>query len=156
MANTEFSNKLNSALRYGGTAAGTAFTFMAVISLLTPDQVVQLKANVETLKTSILTGYGALVNMWVILGPVAIGVAAKLGWNSSGVQAMAKKLLSIASNDQDPKSMQAKVEIVNAAASPEIGTTAVVNTTLAADPNTVSNVVASPSQVVPMPVAPSN
>jgi hypothetical protein len=148
MANTELSNKLNSALRYGGAAAGTAFTLMSVISLLTPDQVVQLKANIETLKTSIITGYGALVNMWIILGPVAIGVAAKMGWNSSGVQAMARKLLSIAANDQDPKSMQAKVEIVNAAASPEIGTTAVVNTALAADPNTASNVVAAPSDVV--------
>jgi hypothetical protein len=145
--NTELSNKLNSALRYGGTGAGMLFTMMAVFSLLSPDQVVALKANVETLKTSIVTGYGALVNMWIILGPVAIGVAAKLGWNSSSAQAMARKLLSIASNDQDPKSMQAKVELVNAAASKSIGSEGVINPALAADPNTVSNVVAAPADI---------
>lgn len=146
-SNTELSNKLNSALRYGGTAAGTAFTLMAVVSLLSPDQVVQLKANVETLKTSIITGYGALVNMWIILGPVAIGVAAKLGWNSSGVQAMVRKSLSIAANTDDPKSMQAKVELVNAAASKSIGSEGVVNPTLAADPNTATNVVAASADI---------
>jgi hypothetical protein len=144
---TEFSNKLNSALRYGGTAAGTGFTLLAVLSLLSPDQVVQLKGDVETLKTSIITGYGALLNMWIVLGPVAIGVAAKLGWNSSGAQAMARKLLSIASNDADPKSMQAKVELVNAAASKAIGSEGVINPALAADPNTATNVVAAPSDI---------
>ena len=147
MANTEFSNKLNSALRYGGTAAGTVFTLMAVVSLLSPDQVVALKANVETLKTSIVSGYGALVNMWIILGPVAIGVAAKIGWNSSSVQAMAGKLLKIAATASDPASKQAKVEIVNAAASPAVGSTGVVNKALASDPATLPNVVASPAEL---------
>jgi hypothetical protein len=148
MADTEFSNKLASALRYGSTAAGTGFTLLAVVSLLSPDQVVALKANVETLKTSILTGYGALLNMWVILGPLAIGVAAKLGWNSSSVQALSKKLLAIAGNAADPTAAkEAKVAIVNAAASPAVGSAGVVNKALAADPATAPNVVASPAEL---------
>jgi len=147
MADTEFSNKLNAALRYGGTTAGTAFTMMAVLSLLSPDQVVALKANVETLKNSILTGYGALVNMWVILGPVGVMLLAKMGYSSSSVQAMAAKLLKIAANAADPASKQAKVEIVNAAASPAVGSTGVVNKVLAADPATAPNVVASPAEL---------
>ncbi len=147
MADTEFSNKLNAALRYGGTTAGTAFTMMAVLSLLSPDQVVALKANVETLKDSILTGYGALVNMWVILGPVGVMLLAKMGYSSSSVQAMAAKLLKIAANAADPASKQAKVEIVNAAASPAVGSTGVVNKVLASDPATRPNVVASPAEL---------
>jgi hypothetical protein len=148
MADTEFSNKLSAALRYGATTAGTGFTLLAVLSLLTPEQVVALKANVETLKTSILTGYGALVNMWAILGPVAIGVAVKMGWSSSSVQAMAGKLLKIAGNQADPdKATEAKVAIVNAAASPAVGSQGVVNKELAANPATSENVVASASDV---------
>lgn len=147
MADTEFSNKLNAALRYGGTTAGTAFTMMAVLSLLSPDQVVALKANVETLKTSILTGYGALLNMWAILGPVAVMILAKAGYSSSSVQAMAGKLLKIAANAADPASKQAKVVIVNAAASPAVGSTGVVNKVLASDPATAPNVVASPAEL---------
>ncbi len=147
MADTEFSNKLNAALRYGGTTAGTAFTIMAVISLLTPEQVVTLKANIETLKQSILTGYGALVNMWAILGPVAVMMLAKAGYSSSSVQAMAGKLLRIAANAADPASNKAKVEIVNAAASPAVGSTAVINKLLAADPATSAKVVSSPAEV---------
>lgn len=144
MANTELSNKLSSALRYGSASAGMAFTLLAVLSLLSPDQVVTLKANVETLKTSIITGYGALVNMWIILGPVAIGVAAKLGWNSSSVKALAGKLLTIATNKSDPKSAtEAKVVLVNAAASKDIGSQGVVNPDLASNPATSGNVVAS-------------
>lgn len=148
MADTELSNKVNSGVRYSGTVLATTFTIMAALSLISPDQLVALKTNLETLKTSVVTGYGALVNMWIILGPVAIGVAAKLGWNSSGVQAMAGKLLTIAANKADPeKATEAKVAIVNAAASKEIGSQGVVNPELAANPATSSNVVASPAAI---------
>lgn len=147
MANTELSNKLSSALRYGGTGAGMLFTLMAVFSLLSPEQVADLKAQVEILNGSIVTGYGALLKMWIILGPIAIGIAAKLGWNSSGVQAMAGKLLTIAANKADPKAIDAKVAIVNAAASKDIGSKGVVNAELAANPATPGNVVASASDL---------
>ena len=148
--NTELSNKMYSALRYGGTAVGAVFTVMAALSLLSVDQVAQLKGDVETLKTSIVTGYGALIDMWIVLGPVAIGVAAKLGWNSSSVKAMAGKLFNIAKNDDDPaKATEAKVALVNAAASPEIGSQGVVNPEMAANPATSDNVVSAPSQVPP-------
>lgn len=144
MANTELSNKLNSALRYGGTASATIFTVMAVFSLLSPEQVADLKAQVEILNSSIATGYGALLKMWIILGPVAIGVAAKLGWNSSSVKAMAGKLLTIATNKSDPAgATEAKVVLVNAAASKAIGSQGVVNPELAANPATPGNVVAN-------------
>jgi hypothetical protein len=146
MANTEFSNKLNAALRYGGTTAGTLFAVMGALSLLSTDQVAALKTDIETLKTSILTGYGALINMGVILGPVAIGVLAKVGYSSSSVKSMAGKLLRIAANAADPSSTDAKVAIVNAAASKTVGgsnAAVLASPELANNPATADNVIAS-------------
>lgn len=146
---TEFQNKLNSALRYGATATATGLTFFAAISILTPDQVAELKAQIEILNQSILTAYGALTKMWIIAGPVAVGVAAKLGWNSSGVQALANKLFSIAANKADPASTQASVAIVNAAAAKEVAGegAAVIAPAIATNPATAENVVASAEAV---------
>ena len=114
MAVTGTQNQLNAALRYAGTATGTVFTLMAAMSLLSQDQVVALKANVETLKTSIVTGYGALMNMWIVLGPVAIAMLAKMGWDSSSIQAMGAKLLHIATSHSSPESGEAQTTIVAA------------------------------------------
>jgi hypothetical protein len=145
MADTEFGNKLNSALRYGGTVAGTGFTLLAVMSLLSADQVAELKTQIEVLNNSILTAYGAVVKMWVILGPIAVMWLAKMGYDSSTIKAMAGKLLKIAANRVDPSSTDAKIAIVSAAASPSIGTLAVINPTMAAHPETPTNVVANAS-----------
>lgn len=114
MADTEFSNKLNAGLRYGATAAGTGFTILAIMSLLSADQVADLKHQLEILNSSIVTGYGALVKMWVILGPIAVGVAAKLGWSSSSVQGLASKLVKIASGPASPAAVEAQKAIVEA------------------------------------------
>lgn len=149
MASTELQNKFSALKRYGVTAGGTALTIMAVLQLLSPEQVTEIKAQAEILNQSIITGYGALTKMWIIAGPVAVGFAVKMGWNSSSVQALAGKLLGIAKNDQDPKATEAKVALVNAAASPDIGSQGVVNKELAANPLTAGNVVAAPTMMPP-------
>lgn len=143
MANTELSNKLSSLTRYAGTAGATTLTILGALSFLDAQQIAEIKAQVDILNQSVVTAYGALTKMWLILGPVAIGVAAKLGWNSSGVQALAAKLLGIAKNDADPKAQEAKEALVTAAASREIGTQAIINPTLAPSPATPPNVVVS-------------
>lgn len=148
-ADTESQNKLNAALRYGGTTAGTLFTVMGVMSLLSPDQITQLGVAVHDLNASILTAYGALTKMWVILGPVGVVILGRAGFKSSSVQAMAAKLFKIATNDNDPAQKEAKVALVNAAASPDIGSQGVVNKDLAADPATSGNVVAAPELLPP-------
>lgn len=143
--NTELQNKLSALKRYGVTAAGGALTIAGVLQLLTPEQIVELKAQADILNQSIMTGYGALTKMWIIIGPVMIGMAARLGWQSSSIKALAGKLLGIATNDADAKGATvAKVALVNAAASPDIGSQGVVNQQLAANPATAGNVVAAP------------
>ena len=141
---TESRNKLNALLRYAGTSGGTLLTIMGVFSLLSPEQIVDVKQQIEIFNNSIVSAYGALTKMWIILGPVAIAFLAKAGWNSSTVQAMTSKLLGIATNTSNLAAAQAaRVELVKAAASPAIGTQAIVNSALAADPATPANVVVS-------------
>jgi hypothetical protein len=156
MANTpapvtsEFQNKLNAGLRYTGTSAFTLFTILGVLSLITPEQLAELKTQIDVLGQSILTGYGALTKMWIILGPVGAGLMLKLGIQSSTVQALAQKLLGIAKNDQDPKATDAKVAIVSVAADPTVVGPrggVVASAEIAANPATPANVVASPAQL---------
>ncbi len=95
----ELQNKLGTLKRYGTTAGATALTIMAALQLLSPEQIAELKAQADILNQSIVTGYGALTKMWIIAGPVAIGIAVKMGWNSSSMQALGSKLLKMATVD---------------------------------------------------------
>lgn len=99
MADTETKNQINIGLRYLGTAGGTLFTVMGALALITPDQAQQLATALHELNQSILTGYGALVKMWVILGPVGIGIFTTLGIKSGGFKALGAKLLKMATAD---------------------------------------------------------
>lgn len=96
---TELQNKLGTLKRYGTTVGGTALFIMATLQWLTPAQIAELKAQADILNQSIVTGYGALTKMWLIAGPLAVGIAMKMGWNSSSMQALGSKLLKMATND---------------------------------------------------------
>lgn len=149
MANTESGNKLNAALRYAGTAGGTLLAIAGAMSLLNQAQITDLKAQIDILNHSIITGYGALVEMWTILGPVGVVVLGYFGVKSSSVKGLAEKLLRIAANAADPASSVAKVAIVNAAASKEVSGegAVVIAPAVASNPATSENVVASASEV---------
>ncbi len=109
MANlTEGQNQLNAALRYGGTTAATLFTILGGLQFVTPEQVAQLTAAVHDFNQSILSAYGALTKMWVILGPVAIFWLTKAGVQSSSVKSIAGKLLQIATGAASPSSIEAQ------------------------------------------------
>jgi hypothetical protein len=88
---------------------------------------------------------GAFANVWYIVFPIVAIYLGKMGVNSSGFGVMMDKVLSAAKAGD----IQAKVAIVNAAASPEIGSQGVVNASLAANPATAANVVAAPALVPP-------
>jgi|SRR6185369_8211392 len=149
-ATTELQNKLNAVLRYGGSNAATVFTIMGVLSILSPEQIVEMKTQLDLLQQSILTAYGALTKMGVILGPVAAIWLAKVGWNSSTIQSMAGKLLGIAKSATDPKAGEAQVAIASAAADKTIvGDTGgvVAKPEIAMNPATPPNVVTTPADL---------
>jgi len=101
-------------LRYAGTSVATVFTMMGVLSLITPDQSQQLIAALHQLNDSIVSGYGALLKMWVILGPVAAVWLAKVGVNSGTVQGLIANLLQKAQGPASPDAVEAQKAIVTA------------------------------------------
>jgi hypothetical protein len=95
MADTGTQNQLNAGLRYAGTAAGTLFGVLGAMSLITPEQAHDLVMQVQVLNQSILTAYGALTKMGLILGPAAAIIAGYFGVKSASVQALGAKLLNM-------------------------------------------------------------
>lgn len=101
-------------LRYLGTSAATAFTIMGALSIITPDQAHQLIDALHQLNDSIVSGYGALLKMWIILGPVGGIWLAKIGVSSSTVQGMIANLLKTAQGPSSPTAVEAQKAIVQA------------------------------------------
>lgn len=100
--------------RYAATSAATAFTIMGAMSIITPDQAQQLTAALHQLSDSIVSGYGALFKMWVILGPVIMVWLAKLGINSSTVAGLIGHLLQKAQGPAGPEAVAAQKAIIEA------------------------------------------
>jgi uncharacterized protein YjeT (DUF2065 family) len=113
-ADTESKNQIKISLRYLGTAGGTAATILGAISLITPDQAKDLVQQIHILSESALTMYGALLKMWVILGPAGVIVLGYFGVKSGSIKAMATKLLGIATNEASPQASEAQKAIVQA------------------------------------------
>lgn len=134
-ATTESKNQLNIALRYAGTSAGTLFTLLGAIQFLTPEQVAQLATASHDLSNSIITGYGALLKMWVILGPVVVGGLAVVGFKSGSIKSMGEKLLTL-SHGPSGNTELAKQSLIAATVSlPSVKTIVTDKETAAAAPS---------------------
>jgi hypothetical protein len=113
---TEGQNKLNAGLRYAGTAAGTLFTLFGAMQFVTPEQVAQLTSAVHDFNNSMISAYGALTKMWIILGPAMVIILAKFGIQSSSVKAIGDKLLRIATGPASPGAVEAQKAAINVTA----------------------------------------
>jgi hypothetical protein len=113
---TEGQNKLNAGLRYAGTAVGTLFTLFGAMQFVTPEQVAQLTTAVHEFNQSIISAYGALTKMWIILGPAMVIFLAKFGIQSSSVKAIGDKLLRIATGPASPGAVEAQKAAINVTA----------------------------------------
>jgi len=109
---TEAQSKLGSVLRHGGTAAGTLFTLFGALQFVTPEQVAQLTAAVHDFNESIISAYGALTKMWVIIGPVGIYLIGKAGWNSASIKGISQKLMAIATGPAGPAAIEAQKAVI--------------------------------------------
>lgn len=126
MAETGTQNQLNAGLRYAGASAGTLFGVLGAMSLITPEQAHDLVVQVQVLNQSILTAYGALTKMGIILGPAAVMIAGYFGVKSASVQALGAKLLNMVKQEPPPPvghtgglesiSVQPKVSVADAQA----------------------------------------
>jgi hypothetical protein len=134
------SNQVNTAARYLGSNAATAFAVLGLMGFLSPEQIQALNAAMNDFTTGIGMVVSSASKMWIILGPLLAFWLAKVGIQSSSVQGLVNRLLQMAREEATPASDAAKVAIVNAAAAlPEVEK--VVAPELAIIPTTAPEVV---------------
>lgn len=140
---TEVGNKTRTASRYFGTYSMGALTALFFVGSFSPDQQAQILASFNKMYVATQDFVGAAANVWLILFPAIAGLLAKFGIDASGVGNMMDRIFAMAKGGN----LAAKVAIVNAAASPAIGTQAIVNPELAPLAATANNVVVTPAAV---------
>lgn len=145
MASTDTANKVNVALRYVGSNATGALTLAVALGTLSPEQSATVIAQVHIMYQATHDFIGAFASIWYIVFPILAIWLGKMGVNSSGFSAMMDRIFAAAKAGN----VDAKVAIVNAAASKEIGSQGVVNPEMAANPATAGNVVSAPALVPP-------
>lgn len=145
---TDTSNKVNTALRYLGSNVTGGLAVFVALGTVSPDQQVEILKSAHAMYQASHDFVGAAANIWYIVFPILAAWLAKMGINSSGFGAMMDKVFAAAKSGN----VDAKVAIVNAAASKDIGTQAVVNPSLATLAATAGNVVAAPELAPPAPV----
>lgn len=143
MAATDTSNKINVGLRYLGSNATGALTLAVALGSLSPEQSALILSKIHIMYQATQDFIGAFASIWYIVFPIVALWLGKVGVNSAGFGNMMDKLFAAAKAGN----VDAKVAIVTAAASPDIGSTGVVNATMAANPATPSNVVAKPADL---------
>jgi hypothetical protein len=134
---SETTNKVNVALRYLGSNITGGMTVFVMLGVLTPEQQVDILKNAHAMYDATYAFVGAAANIWYIVFPIAAVYLGKLGIDASGFGAMIGRVFAAAKAGNQ----EAKVAIVNAAASPELGTKAIINPELAPSPATPGNVV---------------
>jgi hypothetical protein len=140
---TDTGNKINAALRYLGSNATGGLTVFVILGFLTPEQQVEILKSAHQMYDATYSFVGAAANIWYIVAPAAAIYLAKIGIDSSGFVSMMNRIFAAAKAGN----LEAKVAIVNAAASPAIGTQAIVNPELAPLAATSTNVVSTPAAV---------
>lgn len=83
----------------------------------------------------------------VVAAPIVGPILARWASNSAKTDNQAAAVKTAVLDPNTTLSQQAKVDIVTAAASPDVGTKGIVNPLLAADPATPANVVSQPALV---------
>lgn len=152
---TETSNKFKVAMRYLGSNATGGLTVFVALGMVSPDQQAEILKSATQMYEATYAFVGAAANLWFVVGPLLAVWLAKAGVNASGWVEMVNKVFAAAKAGD----LGAKVVLVNAAASPDIGTRALINPELAPLGATASNVVVSPAavtQAVPQNPAPAS
>lgn len=138
-APTGTAHKVNVAFRYLGSNATGGLTVFVMLGMLSPEQQVEILKSASTMYDATYTFVGAAANIWYIVFPILAVWLGKMGIDSSGIGNMVDRVFALAKAGN----VEAKVAIVTAAASPDLGTKAIINPDLAPSPATPGNVVVS-------------
>lgn len=136
---TDTSNKINTAVRYLGSNVSGGLMIFVVLGAMSPEQSAAVLLNMHKMYSATQDFIGAFANVWYIIFPIASAWLLKMGVNSSGFGVMMNKVFAAAkAGNKD-----AAVAIVTAAASPDLGTKAIINPALAVEstpPTVVANI----------------
>lgn len=155
-------SQIQAAKRHLFNTAATTFTILAAIALLPKPKGQALVDNLHIIGDSVTAIMGAVSNIWLLLGPVVLGICYRGAFTAGSFLSQVKQIITKAAsntvqggeakaalvqavdgmvvNNSDAKSTDIKVAIVNAAAKIS---DKVVAPDLASNPNTASNVVSS-------------
>jgi hypothetical protein len=140
---TDTTNSAKTASRYAGVfSLGSVGIFM-FLGTFPPDQQTAILKSANVMYESLRTFVGAAADIWFIVFPVVAIWLAKMGIDAGKVQNVMARVFALAKSGN----LEAKVAIVNAASSKEIGTQAIINPELAPLAATSTNVVATPAAV---------
>lgn len=128
------------------TASGLAF--VVALGGLPKDKADAILLNLQSAADALYQLVGAVSNLWILIVPLVVTVVARMGWTGADAKVLVGRALAQATKPT-PDAEDAKVALVSAAASPEIGSRGVVNARLAANPATPANVVASATMLPP-------
>ena len=145
----DLNNTANIITRYAGSNVSGALILAATLAGLPPEKSQAVMNSLHTIYADVHDIIGAFANIWYIVFPVVSIWLARLGINSSKIGPVMDRFLKTALSGNTAEAREAKVAIVNAAATPALGTAAIVNPTLAADPATPSNVVRTALDITP-------
>lgn len=138
-------------LASGRNYAGQIIAFAGGIGVMSAAQQKGLTDALVEIGNGVSMVFHGASSAWTILAVVAAPIVGPLlaRWasNSAKVESQAAAVKAAVEDPNTAISKEAKVAIVSAAASPEIGTTAIVNPELAAEPATPGNVVSTKAAV---------
>ncbi len=127
-----------------GAHAITAATTLAALGFVNPDDVTALVAAIHQFNDGIAQTVGALGKMWIVLGPLAAWLVARLGITSPTMQNLLATLTKMATSGSNAEQLEKQGEMANATARlPKVD--AIVAPELAALASTPGNVVSTPA-----------
>lgn len=136
---TDTKNSVATASRYAGVfSLGSVGVFM-FLGTFSPDQQTQILHSANVMYTSLQAFVGAAADIWFIVFPVVAIWLGKMGIDSGKIGNVVNRVFALAKAGN----LEAKVALVSAASSRDIGTQAIINPTLAPLAETPANVVVS-------------
>lgn len=142
-APTDTTNKVKTGSRYATVFGMGSMAIFMFLGTFPPDQQASILKSANVMYESLRTFIGAAADIWFIVFPVIAIWLGKMGVDAGGIGNAVNRVFALAKGGN----LEAKLALVNAASSPQIGTRAIVNPELAPLAASANNVVATPSAV---------
>lgn len=150
-APTDTTNKVKTGGRYATVFGMGSVAIFMFLGTFPPDQQTEVLKSANVMYESLRSFIGAAADIWFIVFPGLAIWLTKMGIDAGAIGNAVNRVFALAKAGN----LEAKVALVNAAGSPDIGSRGVVNAELAPLAATSGNVVATPAALPPAPPNPA-